>query len=306
MEVEVSVVIPTFNRAVMVCDCVESVLAQEGVSIEVVVVDDCSPDDTGRILAERFGSNPRFKYIRNERNSFQAVSRNNGARASTGELIFFLDDDNILKPDAVAELLRCLRRHPDAGLVAPLSVHQRPGRENLVWTIGSDFSRWTSQPRDRSPNLPLSELPAEPIDWPTTYSPNAFLVPRRVFDEVGGFEESYVQIFEESDFGWKIVEKGYSAWIAALARTDHLGFLEPGCVPALRALGIEKPYRTYCFARNRMRFARRHFSPLQTLCVALVFAPLSAVYYGAVAIRNRRPDIAWHYLRGTLAGIFGL
>ena len=306
MEVEVSVVIPTFNRAEMACGCVESVLAQDGVSLEVVVVDDCSPDDTAGALAARFGRNPRVKYIRNERNSFQAVSRNNGARVSKGEFILFLDDDNILKPNAVAELLRCFRRHPGAGLVAPLSVHQRPGRENLVWTLGSDFNRWTSQPLDRSPNIPLSEMPSEPVDWPTTYSPNAFLVTRRVFDEVGGFEESFVQIFEESDFGWKIVEKGYSAWIAALARTDHLGFLEPGCTPALRVLGIEKPYRTYCFARNRLRFARRHFSSLQTLCVACVFAPLSVVYYGAVAIKNRRPDIAWSYLKGTLAGIFGL
>jgi GT2 family glycosyltransferase len=132
------------------------------------------------------------------------------------------------------------------------------------------------------------------------------MVPRDVFEHVGGFEESYVQIFEESDFGWKVVEAGYSAWIAAPARTDHLGFLEPGCVPELRQLGIEKPYRTYCFARNRLRFARRHFNLLQAVSVTLLFAPLSAVYYMTVAIKNRRADIAWAYLRGTLVGMLGL
>ena len=303
----VSVIIPTYNRAQMVCDCVKSVLDQKcPANIETIVVDDCSPDDTGARLSAMFGGDARVKVIRNERNSFQAVSRNKGAKAASGEYLFFLDDDNILKPDAVAELLACFERHPDAGLVAPLSVQQRPGRENLVWTLGSDFKRWTSQPMDTHANLPLAKLPPEPIDWPTTYSPNAFMVPRATFNAVGGFDEKYVLTFEESDFGWGIVKQGRSAWIATRARTDHLGFLEPNCVPALRLLGIEKPYRTYCFARNRLRFARRHFNLAQVLSVTFVFAPLSAAYYGLVALKHRRPDIAWAYFKGTVAGILGI
>ena len=120
------------------------------------------------------------------------------------------------------------------------------------------------------------------------------------------FDEKYEQIFEESDFGWLLREAGYENFLSTAARTDHYGFLEPGCVPALRQLGIEKPYRTYCFARNRLRFARKHFSFPQVLSVALVFAPLSALYYGAVALKHRRPDIAWAYLKGTLAGLLAV
>ena len=302
----VSIIIPTFNRAQMVCDCIASALAQRDAAIEVIVVDDCSPDDTEKQIHSKFGNEPRVRALRNAKNSFQAVSRNNGAKIAKGDYLFFLDDDNLLKPDAVVELLACLERHPGAGLVAPLAIHQRPGRENAIWSLGSDFNRWTSQPKDNLPSLPIGQLPGTPIDWPTTYSPNAFLIPRTVFEEVGGFEESYEQIFEESDLGWKIVERGFSAWITTAARTDHLGFLEPGCVPALRHLGIEKKGRTYCFARNRLRFARRHFNFLQILSVTLVFAPLSALDYGHVALKNHRPDIAWAYLKGTLAGIFGL
>ena len=302
----ISVVIPTFNRATMVCDCIASVLAQEVVSLEVVVVDDCSPDETGKMVSARFGNDARVKYLRNDKNSFQAISRNNGAKASCGKYLFFLDDDNILEPNAVSELMECFGRHPDAGLVAPLSVHERPLQRNLIWTLGSDFNRWTSQPNDHLPNLPLDQLPETPVDWPTTYSPNAFMVPRDVFDSVGGFEEGFVQIFEESDFGWKIVESGRTAWITTCARTRHLGFLEPGCVPALRQLGIEKPYRTYCFARNRLRFARRHFNLLQVMSVMMVFAPLSVAYYGLVALKNRRIDIAWAYLRGNIVGMLGM
>ena len=306
MPFEVSVIIPTFNRAAMVCDCVASVLAQEGVTLEAIVVDDCSPDNTRAMVEERFDGDSRVRYIRNERNSFQAVSRNNGAKIATGEFLLFLDDDNILGKSALVLLVDEFRKNPKLGLAAPMAVHKRLGKNNLIWSLGSDFNRWTSQPRDNCPNIPLEDLPPEPKTYPTTYYPNGFMVPRKIYDAVGGFDESYVQIFEESDFGWKICESGYDAIISTTARTDHLGFLEPGCVPELRQLGIEKPYRTYCFARNRLRFARKHFSFMQILSVTLVFAPLSVAYYGLVALKNRRPRIAWAYFWGTLRGMIGI
>lgn len=300
----VSVIIPTYNRAKMVCDCVRSVLATDYPALEVIVVDDCSPDDTQAQLAAAFGNDSRVKCLHNKSNSFQAVSRNNGRKAAHGEYLLFLDDDNLVHPEVIAELLRVFAEHPRAGFVAPMAVHQRPGKNGLIWSLGSDFNRWTSQPSDYQPNLPISELPSDPVVYPTTYYPNGFMVKAAAYDEVGGFDERYVLMFEESDFGWLLMEAGYELFVATAARTDHLGFVEPGCNPKLRLLGIERPYRTYCFARNRLRFARRHFSFLQRLSVSLVFAPLSAVYYCSVAIANRRLDIAWAYFRGTLAGIF--
>ena len=300
----ISVIIPTFNRAEMVCRCVRSILDTEWPKLEVIVVDDCSPDDTETRIKEQFGD--KVKYIRNERNSFQAVSRNNGAKIATGGFLFFLDDDNVVDRRIFAEMTKAFNENAKLGLVAPMAIHMRPGKNNVIWSLGSDFNRWTSQPKDYCRYLPVAELPESPASYPTSYYPNGFMVPRKVFDAVGGFDEKYVQIFEESDFGWKIGEAGYEEIVLTTARTEHHGFLEPGCVPELRQLGIEKPYRTYCFARNRLRFARRHFSPLQILSVTFVFAPLSAVYYGLVAIKNRRPDIAWAYFKGTIAGVLGL
>ena len=299
----ISVIIPTFNRSSMVCECVASVLATGWPKLEIVVVDDCSPDDTAGELKRRFGHDSRVRYLRNDVNSFQAVSRNRGAKASTGEFLFFLDDDNKVDASIFVELMAAFDRHCDAGLVAPLSVHQRPGKENVIWTLGSDFNRWTSQPRDKGANLPFRQENITEADYETTYSPNAFMVPRSTFEKVGGFSEYYVAIFEESDFGWRIVEAGYTAYIASRALTYHYGFLEPGCVSQLRQLGIERPVRTYYFARNRLVFARRHFNFPQIISVAFVFAPLSAVYYCIVAVKNHRPDIAWAYLKGTLVGI---
>ena len=288
----------------MVCRCIRSVLDSDWPNVEVVVVDDCSPDDTGKRIRSEFGE--RVRYLRNDSNSFQAVSRNNGAKIARGDFLIFLDDDNILDRKAISELVHAFERNPKLGFAAPMAVHKRPGKENLIWSLGSDFNRWTSQPKDNCPNLPLEQLPPGTTAYSTSYYPNGFMVPRMVFDKVDGFDERYVQIFEESDFGWKIREAGYEAIVLTTARTEHHGFLEPGCVPVLRQLGIEKPYRTYCFARNRLKFARKHFSFLQSLSITFVFAPLSCGYYGFVAIKNHRIDIAWAYFRGTLAGIFGI
>lgn len=299
---KVSVIIPTFNRAEMVCRCVQSIFDTEYPNLEVIVVDDCSPDDTGERIKEQFSG--RVKCFRNEKNSFQAVSRNNGAKFATGDYLFFLDDDNIVDKNIFTEIASAFEENPKLGLVAPMAIHMRPGKNNVIWSLGSDFNRWTSQPKDNKPNLPIENLPREIKSYSTTYYPNGFVVPRKIYDEVKGFDEAYVQIFEESDFGWKILEAGYDQIVLTSARTEHNGFLEPGCVPELRQLGIEKPYRTYCFARNRLRFAKKHFSFLQILSVTFIFAPLSCCYYALVAMRNNRIDIAWAYSRGTMVGIW--
>ena len=72
----------------------------------------------------------------------------------------------------------------------------------------------------------------------------------------------------------------------------------------LRDLGINTPKRSYLLARNRIRFVRRHFAVMQVLSVMLLFSPLAVLWYGAVALRAHRPDIAWAYLVGTLRGVF--
>ncbi|MDY5597405.1 MAG: glycosyltransferase family 2 protein, partial [Kiritimatiellia bacterium] len=85
----VSVIVPTYNRAQMVCACVDSVLKSDWPDFEVIVADDCSPDDTRRMVEERYRSDERVKYTRTERNSLTSGARNQGARCATGDYYFF-------------------------------------------------------------------------------------------------------------------------------------------------------------------------------------------------------------------------
>lgn len=301
----ISVIIPTYNRADMVCQCVQSVLATNYPELEIIVVDDCSPSHINEVIAREFAGNPKVRSIRNAQNLMTTASRNHGATVAKGDFLFFLDDDNKIDPNCIKEMLATFERHPEAGLVGALSIQHATGEKRLVWTIGADFHRWSSRPNDDVAGLiPIAEVPVEPLDRTTTYAPNAFMVTREAFDSVNGFDESLGMMYDESDFGWRVLETGKKAFLSRNAITNHYGYVEPNQATPLRRLGIEQPLRTFCFARNRLRFARRHFSFLQALSVTLIFAPLSAAYYTLVALKNHRPDIAWAYIRGTLTGLF--
>ena len=298
-----SVIIPTFNRVEMVCRCIQSVLDSDFRNLEVVVVDDASTDGTWSRLKEAFATDPRVRLVRNERNLQLGQSRNRGAVLSQGHYLLFLDDDNLVDRSMVSRMIRVFLAHPETGLVAPVAIHRVGRKAGMVWTLGSDFNRWTSSPRDLLPGIPESTIPEDIELFPTTYSPNCFMVPIEVFRQSGGFDPWLPFSYDDSDFAWRSL-KSRPAWIVASARTNHMNHQTNGDDGRLRDLGVNTPNRAFLLSRNRIRFVRRHFTVIQRLSVILLFAPLSVLWYGAVALHSRRPDIAWAYLRGYLAGVF--
>lgn len=108
----VSVVIPCYSQAHLLPVAIESALAQEGASVEVIVVDDGSPDDV-RAVVDRYAS---VRYIR-QRNQGLSAARNTGLRKSSGEYVLFLDADDRLLPGAIAAGLACFADHPESAFV---------------------------------------------------------------------------------------------------------------------------------------------------------------------------------------------
>lgn len=112
----VSVIIPTYNRATLLCRAVDSALQQTHPNIEVVVVDDGSTDDTSSAVRQRYGNEPRVKYIRVE-NGGVSRARNIGIAAATGDYIGFLDSDDYWLPWKTELQLKCLQQVPQAGMI---------------------------------------------------------------------------------------------------------------------------------------------------------------------------------------------
>ena len=111
----VTVVIPTWNRSADVVEAVTCALAQEGPSLEVVVVDDGSTDGTAEALAARFPGEPRLRVLR-QANGGTARARNTGIDAARGRYTALLDSDDRWLPGHLAAQVETLERAPDAAL----------------------------------------------------------------------------------------------------------------------------------------------------------------------------------------------
>ena len=107
-----SVVIPTWNRAGLVVEAVESALGQEGGDLEVIVVDDGSTDGTAEVIEQRFGK--AVKLLRMATRSGVGAARNEGVSQATGDLLAFLDSDDLWLPGKLKAELDILERFPGA------------------------------------------------------------------------------------------------------------------------------------------------------------------------------------------------
>ena len=113
---KVSVIIPTYNRAAMLPRAVDSVLAQTFTDFELLIVDDCSADETSDVVARLDDS--RIRAFRHRRNRGSAATRNTGIANARGEYIAFLDDDDeFLSTKLERQVDALAAAGPDVGMV---------------------------------------------------------------------------------------------------------------------------------------------------------------------------------------------
>lgn len=125
-----SVVIPTWNRAQLVCEAIESALSQRVGEVEVIVVDDGSTDDTAEVVGRNFGS--YIHLLRLPRRRGAGAARNAGIRLATGKLIAFLDSDDLWLPGKLAAELCLWERFPEADAVVSDSLSLLEGQADAT------------------------------------------------------------------------------------------------------------------------------------------------------------------------------
>lgn len=121
----VSVIIPTFNRALKTARAVASVLYQTFPDYEIIVVDDGSEDRTQKALRQ-FG--PRIRYIAHGWNRGVSAARNTGIRESRGHYIAFLDSDDYWLPRKLEVQIAYFKSHPEAAISQTQEIWIRKGR----------------------------------------------------------------------------------------------------------------------------------------------------------------------------------
>lgn len=111
----ISVIVPVYNVAAWLPRCVDSILAQTCENLEILLVDDGSADDSGRICDAYAEKDPRIRVIHKE-NGGLSSARNAGLDLASGEYIGFVDSDDWIEPEMYAEMLARMEKY-DAQLV---------------------------------------------------------------------------------------------------------------------------------------------------------------------------------------------
>lgn len=106
----VSIIMPSYNTAKFIPETIRSVLAQTYQNWELIIVDDCSPDNTDEAVGA-FLSDERIHYFKNEKNSGAAVSRNKALREAKGRWIAFLDSDDLWEPEKLEKQIAFMKKN---------------------------------------------------------------------------------------------------------------------------------------------------------------------------------------------------
>jgi glycosyltransferase involved in cell wall biosynthesis len=172
MAMRVSVVIPTYNRADLLGEAIESVLAQHQPPHEVIIVDDGSTDETQEVT-RRYRS---LRVLRQD-NAGVAAARNAGTSIATGDWIGFLDSDDKWLPTFLRSCLETLDAHPDS---------------DLVYTRAASWSGERILPTRPSGETPGTNPLAKLLKLKTLCTPSSTVIRKTTLLEAGGFNENRI------------------------------------------------------------------------------------------------------------------
>ena len=201
----ISVIIPFLNPGEWLSEAVDSVLNQTYTNWELLLVDDGSVEEDTNLAKEYALKHPRkIMYLEHEAhiNRGLTASRNYGIRCSKGELIAFLDADDLWLPKKLENQVRLFEEYPDASMICEASrfwyswINPMAADEHI--NIGADEGLY--QPCDLTKRL-------YPIGEGQPPCPSGIIIKKEAFDRVGGFEESFCgvyQLYEDQAFLAKV------------------------------------------------------------------------------------------------------
>lgn len=188
----VSVIIPTYNRALLIRRAITSVLAQTYPNFEIIVVDNASVDNTAEVVGAIV--DPRLKFIRHDLNKGPAASRNTGLINSGGDYITFLDSDDEWLPQKLAAQLDVFKEDREGiGLVFSNGFNESLKTMAITDPVSSGI--YYDCRKDKF--YPLTKLITPPSGW---------MLPQAVVKETGYFDEAMIT-WDDGDYLARVAYK---------------------------------------------------------------------------------------------------
>ena len=201
----VSVIIPTYKRKEKLAHCLESVFNNTYKNIEVIVINDDPNEDLRRYLSKF-----HVKLLQHKESKYVSITRNEGAKAAKGQILFFVDDDNILDRHCIEELVSKYVSLQNCGLLGPLMYRT----DNELWFYGGKVN-WI---HPNAKPLPRDAVKQELIE--TDLIPNAYMIYKELYFKIG-MEDPTFPIQEDLDLAQRLKIAGYKNYIYTKAKTIH-------------------------------------------------------------------------------------
>jgi len=211
----VSIIIPVHNHVELTLRCLLSIFwASDDVPYEIIVADDSSEDDTPLVVSQCKG----LIYIRNEENLGYLKTCNKASKFAKGEYLLFLNNDTLVLPGWLTNLVWTFQNVSKTGLVGskllyPNSVLQEAG--GIVWSNGDG---WNFGRGDNPHNPKYSYL--REVDY---CSGACIMVRHDLWKQLGGFDERYAPAYyEDTDLAFRVREAGFKVLYQPLSQVIHL------------------------------------------------------------------------------------
>lgn len=201
MKPYISIVIPNHNNAKTIGLCLDSVYASTYTDFEVIVVDDCSRDNSLLIIKKY-----PCRLIGLTEHGGASKARNTGAENSSGESIFFIDADCLLQPDTLA---------------TAVAAYRGEGPEVV---IGGTYT-WQPYDRDffsRFQSIYIHYSETKNSSNPDYIATHAMLISAELFRKTGGFDENFLPILEDVEFSHRLKRLGFSLRIKPDIQVRHI------------------------------------------------------------------------------------
>lgn len=216
---KISIVVPTFNRAQLLPEALDSALVQSLPPHEIIVVDDGSTDDTAEVVRRYSDANDGLIRGISQQNSGKSMALNNALRYVSGTHVLILDDDDILLPNA-------LETHRDA-LYSSLNEFAFTYGPNVFFEHRSEINLKVQAWNERPWGVSDDQL----FIWTLNsfkFQQGAMLVPRALYDQVGGFDETALR-GQDYEMALRLCRHfhGIAVQQPVLAYREHFGLRGP-------------------------------------------------------------------------------